>query len=69
MPECPYCKKVERVINKYNIDIPLANIHEEENRAELETKGGMVQVPALLIDDKVLYESSDVVKYIKENLI
>ena len=69
MPECPFCKKVESVIKKYNVDIPLANIHEDENRSELEEKGGMVQVPALLIDDKVLYESSDIVKYIKEHLI
>lgn len=69
MDQCPFCKKVLRAIEKYGVDIEIADLYEENNSNELEEKGGKVQVPALEIDGEIMYESSDIIKYIKENMV
>lgn len=69
MGQCPFCKKVLRAIEKYGVDIEIADLYEENNSNELEEKGGKVQVPALEIDGEIMYESSDIIKYIKENMV
>ncbi|WP_138159549.1 glutaredoxin family protein [Peptoniphilus catoniae] len=66
---CPYCKKVERFIDENKIqNIDIVNIDKSpEDRNYLVEKGGKKQVPCLFIDDKALYESNDIIKYLKEN--
>lgn len=67
---CPYCQKVLRVINKYNLDVEIRDIKKDPTaQEELLTIGGKDQVPMLLVDGKPMYESGDIVKYLKENLI
>lgn len=66
---CPFCHKVMRVIDKYNLDVEIKPIEDEKNRQELIELGGKEQVPMLLIGDEVLYESSDIVKWLKTNLV
>lgn len=69
-PTCPYCKKVQRFMGKNGIDIEMRNIDENESiKNELIEKGGKNQVPCLLIDGKAMYESSDIIDYLKENLV
>ncbi|MEB3429195.1 glutaredoxin [Citroniella saccharovorans] len=69
-PTCPYCKKVQRFMGKNGIDIEMRNIDENESiKNELIEKGGKNQVPCLLIEGKAMYESSDIIDYLKENLV
>lgn len=67
---CPFCKKVESFMEEKGIDsVEIKNIDEDkEAREYLIEKGGKKQVPCLFIDDKPLYESLDIIKYLKENL-
>lgn len=65
---CPYCQKVLKFIDKHNINIKLKNIHKDKNaKLELINVGGKNQVPCLFINDKPLYESDEIIKWLKNN--
>ena len=66
---CPFCKKVLDYMDENNIeDIELIDISKDEMaKKELEEKGGKNQVPCLKIDDRYMYESLDIIEYLKEN--
>lgn len=66
---CPYCRKVMREIESSGrTDIEYHNIHQnEEDRLELIKVGGKQQVPCLFIDGKPMYESDDIVAWLKAN--
>lgn len=68
MNTCPFCKKVLRFIDKNSIEgIEVKDIiGNKEN--ELIEKGGKKQVPMLMIGDKPMYESDDIIEYLKENM-
>lgn len=64
---CPFCKKVESYMNEAKVtDVEIINVDEDKNaREELIEKGGKRQVPALSIDGKIMYESDDIIEYLK----
>lgn len=67
-PTCPYCLKVLNYMNDHSIELPLVDISaDEEARATLIEKGGKAQVPCLFIDGSPLYESGDIVTYLKDH--
>ncbi|MDY2986566.1 MAG: glutathione S-transferase N-terminal domain-containing protein [Peptoniphilus sp.] len=68
-PTCPYCVKVLNYMDENNIEtIELLNVDEIDGlRAELNERGGKTQVPALDIDGKIMYESDEIVEYLKAN--
>ena len=70
-PTCPYCRKVTRFIDKNDLDqIELKNINQDqEAEAELIETGGKRQVPCLFIDGEPLYESDDIINWLKSNLV
>lgn len=70
MNTCPYCKKVLKFIEENKIEsIEIKDIiGNKENEKELIEKGGKKQVPMLLISEKPMYESDDIIKYLKENM-
>lgn len=69
MEACPFCKKVIRYMEKNHIDVELVDIRANtDNYKELIEIGGKDQVPMLLIDGKPLYESSDIIKWFKDNI-
>ncbi|PTX17545.1 LOW QUALITY PROTEIN: glutaredoxin [Halanaerobium congolense] len=71
-PTCPYCRKVTRFIDKHDLEeIELKNINQNEAaETELIKVGGKKrQVPCLFIDGEPLYESSDIINWLKSNLI
>ena len=51
-----------------NIQLPLKDISQEDNRAELLKIGGMQQIPCLVIDGQAMYESDDIIEWLKENI-
>lgn len=69
MEVCPFCRKVERYIDKNNIDgVEIMDIKKDpKNQEDLIALGGKDQVPMLLIDGKPLYESSDIIQWFKDN--
>lgn len=63
---CPYCQKVFRCVQELGLNIPMKNIRESDAaRQELIAIGGKQQVPCLVIDGKAMYESDDIVKWLK----
>ena len=68
MESCSYCQKVLSYMKRAGITIPLKSISlDPANRQELFKIGGMAQVPCLVIDGKALYESADIIQWLKEN--
>lgn len=72
MGHCPYCKRVIKVIqnNKMSVNYKDLDAH-EKFRKELISGGGKQQVPCLLISvkgksDQWLYESQDIIEFIKQ---
>lgn len=66
---CPYCQKViSEITSSGRKDVVFHNIHENEaDRLELIRVGGKQQVPCLFIDGKPLYESDDIVDWLRSN--
>ncbi len=69
---CPFCVKTRRAIRRLNLPIETRNAHPGSQwRAELEEKGGKVQVPCLkIVDDDGrecwLYESDEIIRYLEK---
>ncbi len=69
-PTCPYCIKVMNFMSENNITIPLRDIVADESAAEtLIAIGGKRQVPCLFIDGKPLYESGDIIEWLRDNAL
>lgn len=69
-PTCPYCRKVTRFIEKNNLtEIKLKNINKDQKaEKKLIEVGGKRQVPCLFIDGEPLYESDEIINWLKSNL-
>lgn len=69
-PTCPYCIKVMNFMSENNITIPLRDIVADKSAAEtLIAIGGKRQVPCLFIDGKPLYESGDIIEWLRNNAL
>ncbi|MDO5716027.1 MAG: glutaredoxin [Tissierellia bacterium] len=70
---CPYSQKVLRFLDKHEIgeeQVERKDILEDLSIGdELEEKGGKRQVPCLFVDDEPMYESSDIIAFLKEKLL
>ncbi|PCH49803.1 MAG: hypothetical protein COC20_07330 [Cellvibrionales bacterium] len=71
---CPFCIKVRLALWWLGLKIPLKNIKtQSSNKVDLIDGGGTQQVPCLRIESEAgdirwLYESSDIIRYIKAEL-
>ncbi len=69
---CPFCIKVRREIKRQSLNIELRDAqHDQEHRQQLLNGGGQIKVPCLKVkqDDGNqvwLYESSEVIRYLKK---
>ena len=67
---CPYCRKVISFMEAHGLSLPTVNVDVETGaRQTLAEKGGKVQVPCLFIDGRPLYESDDIIAWLKQNLL
>lgn len=65
---CPYCCKVLKYMKKEKINIPVIDLNTNPAaRSELVQIGGKGQVPCLVINGHALYESSDIINWLKVN--
>ena len=67
LPTCPYCMKVLRFMSEEGISLELADTNVPENRQKLIAVGGKNQVPCLFINGEPLYESNDIIEYLRNN--
>lgn len=67
-PTCPYCRKVLNHMEASGITIPLKDTSSSlAIKDELVKIGGKSQVPCLVINGKAMYESDDIVQWLKTN--
>jgi glutaredoxin len=66
LPTCPYCLKVLDFMERNGISIELRSTTEPQNRDKLLEVGKKNQVPCLFIDGTPMYESDDIVAYLRE---
>lgn len=63
---CPHCRKAENFMEENNIEIQIVNINENRDAMkELIEKGGKRQVPCLFHDGEYMYESNDIIEFLK----
>ncbi len=67
---CPYCINVRNTLKELGYeegkDIILLDANTEENAKELIELGGKLQVPFLIDGETMMYESSDIMEYLRE---
>lgn len=64
---CPFCRRVLNYLDESGrTDVELHNIHKSEaDRQRLIEVGGVEQVPCLFIDGVPMYESLDIIDWLK----
>lgn len=69
MDSCPFCRRVMRYLEESGrSDVKLVDINTEPGANErLIRDGGLDQVPCLFIDGEPLYESADIIAWLKDN--
>ncbi len=69
MEHCPYCRKVRAYLDEAGITVSMRDIQKDADaNKKLLTVGGKDQVPCLFIDGKPMYESDDIIAWLKENV-
>lgn len=65
-PQCPFCARVLSAIKPLNLDIELRNTNTHPNyKKELNNLTGRNTVPCLVENGKPMFESADIIKYLK----
>lgn len=64
-PGCPYCMKVDRFLDEAGIEMEHRSVTEGTNAEDLRALGGKVQSPCLVVDGKAMYESDDIIAYLR----
>lgn len=65
---CPYCQKVLRYMDERKITMDTRDTLQPGNQNDLVRIGGKKQVPCLVIKGKALYESDDIIAYLRDNV-
>ncbi len=67
-PTCPFCRKVLDFMTKHHVGgIELKDIGEAAHQQALIKIGGKSQVPCLFRDGTPLYESDDILQWLKNH--
>ncbi len=63
---CPYCRRVYGLIDELRLDVAMRDIlQKRESRQELIDATGRSTVPCLFIDGEPLFESSDIMAWLR----
>lgn len=65
-PGCPFCSKVMLFMEENVIEMKILDSTEPENSQALLDMNGTTQVPCLVVDDKPMLESDDIVQYLED---
>jgi len=67
-PQCPFCFRVQKVIDQYKIPVNYFNIHQDANALNKLIKDtGVKTVPCLYINGKPMHESADIIAWLQQN--
>lgn len=67
-PSCPFCQIVLDAIDDLGVEVELSNIQTDKSKAEKLIKDtGKRTVPCLYIDQKPMFESAEIVRWLKQN--
>ena len=72
METCPFCRRVMDFMEQTHIEFNKIDITNSENHKRLMEIGGKDQVPFMVDENMKMYESNDIVEYLKsraQNLI
>lgn len=64
-PGCPYCIKVDRFLAEQGIELEHRSVADRKNADDLLEIGGKVQSPCLIIDGEAMYESDDIIAFLR----
>ena len=63
---CPYCRRVMKGIESFSLDVEMRDIQQtSQHRKALKTKTGRTTVPCLFIDGEPMFESMDILAWLK----
>ncbi|HMU37457.1 MAG TPA: glutathione S-transferase N-terminal domain-containing protein [Pseudomonadota bacterium] len=63
---CPFCQRVFVAADALGLSLPMRDIRKDKAAlAELVNVGGSRQVPCLFVNGKPLYESADIIEFLK----
>lgn len=65
-PTCPFCHKVLAFMEQEGIGMPLRNTLEPGVKDDLIRMAGKGQVPCLFVDDKPMFESDDIIRFLAD---
>lgn len=63
---CPFCVKVQRFMEANDLTMDQRDTLQPGNEQDLIRIGGKKQVPCLVIGGRPLYESDDIIAYLRE---
>ena len=67
---CPFCRRVLDFLREHPIPLEYRDTRQDEGaRDDLIQIGGINQVPCLVIDGKPMYESADIIEYLKKEFV
>lgn len=69
---CPFWMKVRIFLEGHDLEIETIDMEADKEAYDfVKEKGGIDQSPALYIkeEDKIIYESDEIIRYIKDNFI
>ena len=67
-PTCPFCHRVMDVVEELDAPVAVHDISADAAAREtLVRVGGKQQVPCLFIDGEPLYESADIIAWLREH--
>ena len=64
--ECPYCEKVRRALDYYDLEYK-SHIIDPADRSEVEEISGQSLVPVIVDGDNVVNDSTEIIKYLDEH--
>lgn len=68
LPGCPFCAKVIRFMDEHDISVERLDVTEGTNGDDLMRIGGKRQCPCLVIGERPLYESGDIIDYLADRM-
>ena len=67
--ECFFCQKVLGQLDTLKIKVDFKNIYEDQNNMDrLFSETGRRTTPCLFIDGKPMFESEDIIEWLKNNI-
>ena len=65
---CPFCVKVLRFMDANGLTMDKRDTLQPGNQEDLVRIGGKKQVPCLVVNGRALYESDDIIAYLRDKI-